>query len=56
MSMVAYLHKTRTGFELTIVARPCNGAEFQAGEKLAVAGKREAKAICKARDITPHNF
>lgn len=54
--MVAYLHKTRTGFELTIVARPCNGAEFQAGEKLAVAGKREANAICKARDITPHNF
>jgi hypothetical protein len=54
--MIAYLHKTRTGHELTIVARPCNGAEFQAGEKLAVAGKREAAAICKARSIRPFNF
>ena len=55
--MVAYLYKTHGGgHELTIVARPCNGEEFQAGEKIAVAGKREARAICKARNVTPHNF
>jgi hypothetical protein len=55
--MVAYIHKQKGGhYEMTIVARPCNGAEFQAGEKVPVSGKREAKAICKARDITPHNF
>jgi hypothetical protein len=54
--MVAYLFKTRNGHELTIVARPCNGAEFQAGEKITVAGKREATAICKARGVKPWNF
>lgn len=54
--MTAYLHKTRTGYELTITARPCNGAEYQAGEKIAVSGKREARAICKARNATPWNF
>jgi hypothetical protein len=50
--MIAYYF---TG-QLVIVAKPCNGAEFQAGEKIKVSGKREAKAICKARNITPHNF
>lgn len=54
--MVAYLHNTRDGLVLTLVARPCNGAEFQAGEKIAVAGKREARAICKARGARPFNF
>jgi hypothetical protein len=54
--MIAYLHKTSNGYELTICARPCNGAEYQNGEKIAVAGKREAKAICKARGIKPWNF
>ena len=54
--MVAYLHKTRAGYELTICARPCNGAEYQAGERIAVAGKREARAICAKRSITPWNF
>lgn len=54
--MTAYLHKTRDGFKLTIVARPCNGAEFQSGEQIAVAGKREARAICKTRNATPWNF
>jgi hypothetical protein len=54
--VVAYLNKTRTGWELTIVARPSNGTEFQNGEKIAVAGKREANAICEARSVTPHNF
>lgn len=54
--MVAYLHKSRTGYKLTIVARPCNGEEYQNGEKITVSGKREAKAICKARGVKPWNF
>jgi hypothetical protein len=56
--MIAYFHKARGkgNFELTICARPCNGAEFQQGERIAVKGKREALAICKARGVTPHNF
>jgi hypothetical protein len=56
MNMVAYLHKTRTGWELTICAGPCNGEAFQRGEKLPVAGKREANKVCKERGITPWNF
>lgn len=54
--MVAYLHKTRTGFELTICAKPCNGAEFQSAEKIAVSGKREAAKVCKDRGAKPFNF
>lgn len=55
--MVAYLNKASGNtWVLTICARPCNGAEFQAGEKIKVAGKREANAICKARGVSPHNF
>lgn len=54
--MVAYLHKAREGYTLTIVARPCNGLEFQNGEKITVSGKREANAICKARGIKPWNW
>ena len=49
---VAYLHSTT----LVIVPRPCNGAEYQAGEKITVSGKREARAICKARGVKPWNF
>jgi hypothetical protein len=56
MKMIAYLTKTRAGYLLTICARACNGAEFQAGEKVAVAGIREARTVCRARSITPHNF
>jgi len=54
--MIAYLHKTRTGFELTLCARPCNGPEFAQAEKIAVTGKREVNAICKARGAAPYNF
>jgi hypothetical protein len=54
--MIAYLHKTKTGFELTICARPCGGAEYQAGEKIAVSGKKEANAICKARGLKAWNW
>ena len=55
--MIAYLNKTRGGkFELTICAKPCNGAEFNNSEKIEVANKREANAVCKARKITPYNF
>ena len=56
--MIAYLHNTRdgAGYVLTLCARPCNGAEFQNAEKIAVAGKREARAICKARNARPYNF
>ena len=50
--MVAYLF----GKTLTIVARPCNGVEFQNGEHIVVSGKREANAICKARGIKTWNF
>ena len=55
--MTAYLHRsTGKTWTLTLVARACNGAEFQNGEKITVAGKREANSICKARGATPHNF
>lgn len=54
--MIAYLHRTRTGYELTICARPCNGEEFQNSEKVTVTGKREANAICKQRNAKPFNF
>lgn len=50
--MIAYLF----GKTLTIVAKPCNGIEFQNGEKLTVSGKREANAICKARGLKAWNF
>lgn len=51
-AMIAYLF----GKTLTIVARPCNGVEFQNGEHIAVSGKREANAICKARGLKAWNF
>jgi hypothetical protein len=54
--MIAYFFKTRTGCQLVICERPCNGAEFQAGQRVAVANKKAAKAYCKANGITPHNF
>lgn len=55
--MVAYLTKiSSSNFELNIVARPCNGVEYQNGEKVKVAGKKEARAVCKARNVTPWNF
>jgi hypothetical protein len=54
--MIAYLNKTRAGFVLTICARPCNGDEFNNAEKIVVAGKREANAICKARGLKAWNF
>ena len=50
--MIAYLF----GKTLTIVAKPCDGADFQNGENITVSGKREAKAICKARGIKAWNF
>jgi len=55
-TMIAYLHKTSTGYKLTIVARPCNGEEYQNGERVFVATKRAARAVCKARNIKPYNF
>ena len=55
--MVAYLYKIPGGkFELKIVAAPCNGEEYNNGERIIVAGKREANAICKARGVKPWNF
>jgi len=56
IDMIAYFFKTRTGFELRICARPCNGEEFQNAEVIKISGKREANAICKARSITAWNF
>jgi hypothetical protein len=56
--MIAYFHKApgKGKFELTICAAPCDGTDFQASERILVAGKREAIAICKARGIKPWNF
>lgn len=54
--MVAYLTKTRSGYELRLCARPCNGDEFRNSEMIVVPGKREARAICAARNVTPWNF
>lgn len=52
--MIAYFHKTRAGFELTLFA--FIGQDWNEGEKIAVAGKREANAICKARGARPWNW
>jgi hypothetical protein len=50
--MVAYLNRN----VLTIVAGPCNGEAFMAGEKIVVGGKREARRICAERGVTLWNF
>jgi len=55
--MIAYLHKARGGgFVLAICAAPCNGAAFQAAERVLVSDKRAARALCKARGVLPYNF
>lgn len=54
--MVAYLNKTKNGYELTVVEKPCNGIEFNKGMKIAVEGKREAKNICKKLGYVTYNF
>lgn len=54
--MIAYFHKTRAGFVLTLCARPCNGPEFAQAEKITVTGKRHARQICTARGAQPYNF
>jgi hypothetical protein len=54
--MIAYFFKTRTGFEIRICARPCNGQEFQTAKVISVTGRREAKTFCKTNNITPWNF
>jgi len=55
--MVAYLHKASGKvWTLTLVAAPCNGPTFEAGEKITVSGKREASAVCKVRGAKPWNF
>lgn len=55
--MTAYLNKMPGNkWMLTIVAKPCNGAEFAAGEHVEVAGKREANKLCKERGLKPWNF
>lgn len=54
--MVAYLNKTPEGLVLTICAKPCNGAEFNAAEKIEVMDKREARAVCKGIGAKPYNF
>ncbi len=54
--MFAYLHKTRSGYELTIVARPCAGEEFNSAKKISVNGKREANKICAENNYKPYNF
>lgn len=56
MTKTAYLHKSNGTMILTICDRPCNGAEFNAGEKIEVIGKREARKICAALDAEPYNF
>jgi hypothetical protein len=54
--MIAYFYQTKKVAELIIVAAPCNGPELMAGKRVAVSGKREALAYCKANGVTPHNF
>lgn len=54
--MIAYLTKTATGYALRICARPCNGPEFANAPTVSVAGKRDARAYCKANGVTPYNF
>ena len=56
MTKTAYLHKSTDGYTLTICDRPCNGVEFNAGEKIEVIGKREARKVCAALDADPYNF
>lgn len=54
--MVAYLEKTRDGFNLKLCLKPCNGSEYTNSETIKVAGKREARAIAQARSAKPWNF
>lgn len=59
--MTAYLHTARKNadgkkFQLTLCAQPCGGSEFFNAEKILVADKREARAICAARKAQPWNF
>ena len=58
--MIAYFYKNHKrnggGFVLAICARPCNGQEFQDAERVLVADKRAARALCKARGVLPYNF
>jgi hypothetical protein len=55
--MIAYIERAAgKTFQLRICARPCNGAEYMAAPTVAVAGKREANAYCKANGIKPWNF
>ena len=56
MRMIAYFFKTRTGFELRICVRPCNGQEFQDAKVISVTGRQEAKTFCRINNITPWNF
>lgn len=59
--MIAYLTKNTLPnatykFILRVVAQPCNGQELQNAEIVPASNKKTARAICKARNITPHNF
>lgn len=54
--MVAYLERATRGFNLVVLPRPCNGAEYLSAERRPFADKRAARAYCKANNIKPWNF
>jgi hypothetical protein len=55
--MVGYFYNgPKKTFTLHICPGPCQGVDFQNAKVIAVSGKREARAICKARKIQPWNF
>lgn len=56
--MVAYFFYGRKGqlAELHICERPCNGVEFQNAEIVKVWDKREARLVCKRRNIICYDF
>lgn len=54
--MIAFLTKTKTGYELAIYQGPRENVDWTKGEKIAVKGKREANTICQARNVQPWNF
>lgn len=53
---VAYLEKAIRGFNLAIVAGPCNGPAYINAPRVPVADKKAARAYCKANGIKPWNF
>lgn len=56
MTKIAYLHKNRAGYVLTICDKPCGGEEFNKSKQIQVSGKTDARDTCRAMGVKPYNF